>query len=83
MHTVLHEQISAQKNNYGRNVSVGKQDQSTPRLLLCTEAVFQMNPVVSKQFGISDIHNSALFHQSRHFNGVKFIFRLHSQLSYY
>lgn len=32
---------------------------------------------------ISDIHNSALFHQTRHFNCVKFIFHLHSVLSYY
>lgn len=42
-----------------RNVSVGKQDLSTPRLFLCTDAVFQMNPVISKQFGISHICNSA------------------------
>lgn len=83
MHTVLPRQISAETTNYGRNVSVGKQDQSTPRLFLCTKAVFQINPVVSKHFGISDIRNSAPFHQSRHFNCIKFIFHLHSVLSCY
>lgn len=64
------------------NVSVDKQDQSTPRLFRCTKAVFRINPVISHQFGIADIHNSAPFHQSRNFN-IKFIFHLRSVLCYY